>query len=80
MVPSIAERFRKMNNEERKAVDATLRIIRRSQVELLFKVNAGKQLASGDKDFQRYFAIIKSQAQGMKELRYREPDRGKSHF
>jgi Helicase HerA, central domain len=70
MVPSIAERFRKLNNEERKAVDATLRIIRRSQVELLFKVNAGKQLASGDKEFQRYFAIIKSQAQGMKELRY----------
>ncbi len=70
LVQSIAERFRRMNNEERKAVDATLRIIRRSQVELLFKVNAGKQLASGDKDFQRYFAIIKSQAQGMKELRY----------
>ena len=70
MVSSIAERFRRMNVEERNAVDATLRIVRRSQVELLFKLNAGKQLASGDKEFQRYFALIKSQAPGIRELRY----------
>ncbi|MHB1867408.1 MAG: helicase HerA domain-containing protein [Nitrososphaerales archaeon] len=70
MMSSIAERFRRMNIEERKAVDATLRIVRRSQVELLFKLNAGKQLASGDKEFQRYFALIKSQAPGLRELRY----------
>jgi energy-coupling factor transporter ATP-binding protein EcfA2 len=70
MVGSIAERFRRMNNEERRAVDATLRLVRRSQVELLFKVNAGKQLTSGDKEFQRYFAIVKSQSPGIRELRY----------
>lgn len=70
MVPSITERFRRMTAEERKAVDATLRVIRRSQTELLFKVNAGKQLTAGDKEFQRYFAIIKSQSSGIRELRY----------
>ncbi len=70
MIQSIAERFRRMNTEERKAIDATLRIIRRSRVELLFKADMGKQMASRDKDFQRYFALIKSQAEGMKELRY----------
>ena len=70
MTASIAERFRRMNTEERSAVDATLRIVRRSQVELLFKLNAGKQLASGDKEFQRHFALIKSQAPGLRELRY----------
>lgn len=70
MVASIVERFRRMSVEERRAVDATLRIVRRSQVELLFKVNAGKQLSSGDKEFQKYFAIIKSQSPGIRELRY----------
>ncbi|MGI0090478.1 MAG: helicase HerA domain-containing protein, partial [Nitrososphaerales archaeon] len=65
-----AERFTRMTNEERRAIDATLRIIRRSQVELLFKANIGKQLTSGGREFQKYFAIIKSEASGMRELRY----------
>ena len=70
MVPSIAERFRRMTAEERKAVDAALRVIRRSRTELLFKVNAGKQLTAGDTEFQKHFAIVKSQSKGIRELRY----------
>lgn len=70
MVNSISERFRKMSSEERQAVDSTLRIIRRSKVELLFKADAGKHLVTDDPDFKRFFAIIKSQAPEIRELRY----------
>jgi hypothetical protein len=67
---SIAERFRRMDNEEKQAIDATLRIIRRSSVELLFKSNFGKPLTSADKTFERHFALVRSQAKGIRELRY----------
>ena len=70
MVTSIAERFRRMDNDERQAIDATLRIIRRSSVELLFKSGVGKPLTSTDIGFQRHFALVKSQAKGIRELRY----------
>jgi hypothetical protein len=69
-VVSIVERFTKMNSEERKAIDGTLRLIRRSNVEFLFRVERGKHIASSGKDFEKYFASIKSEAPGMKELRY----------
>ncbi|MDG6994331.1 MAG: DUF87 domain-containing protein [Nitrososphaerota archaeon] len=67
---SISERFSKMNGEEKRAIDASLRLIRRSLVELLFRVEQGKQLGSSGKEFQKYFAAIKAQAPGIKELRY----------
>ena len=67
---SIAERFRRMDNDERQAIDATLRIIRRSSVELLFKSGVGKPLTSADRAFQQHFALIRSQAKGIRELRY----------
>jgi hypothetical protein len=69
-VVSISERFTRMNSEERKAVDATLRSIRRSNVELLFRAERGKHIASSGKEFEKYFVSIKSEAPGMKELRY----------
>ena len=69
-VLSISERFSKMNSEEKRAIDASLRLVRRSQLELLFRVEQGKQLASSGKEFQKYFAAIKAQAPGIKELRY----------
>jgi energy-coupling factor transporter ATP-binding protein EcfA2 len=70
MAASIAERFRRMDGEERQAIDATLRLIRRSSVELLFKSPHGKPLSTADKEFQRFFATIKSQAREVRELRY----------
>jgi energy-coupling factor transporter ATP-binding protein EcfA2 len=70
MAASIAERFRRMDGEERRAIDATLRLIRRSAVELLFKSSYGKPLSTADKEFQRYFATIKSQAREVRDLRY----------
>jgi hypothetical protein len=69
-VVSIVERFSRMNGEERKALDATLRSIRRSSVEILFRVERGKHIASAGKEFEKYFAAIKSEAPAMKELRY----------
>ncbi|MCL4519953.1 MAG: hypothetical protein M1587_12245, partial [Thaumarchaeota archaeon] len=69
-VVSVAERFSKMSNEERKAIDATLRLVRRSRVELLFRVEQGKQLATSGKEFEKYFIAIRAQAPGIKELRY----------
>lgn len=69
-VVSIAERFTKMNNEEKRAIDASLRLVRRSQVEFLFRVDRGKQIGSSGKEFEKYFAAIKAQAPGIKELRY----------
>ena len=70
MANSISERFRKLSSEERQAVDATLRIIKRSTVELLFRAEKGKILGYDDPEFKRYFALVKSQAPGIKELRY----------
>lgn len=70
MANSISERFRKMSSEEREAVDATLRIIRRSRVELLFRAGQGKLLDENDPEFKKHFALIKSQAPGMRDLRY----------
>lgn len=70
MASSIAERFRRMNSEERQAIDATLRIIKKSKVELLFRAEKGKPLSGNDLDFKRFFALVKSQAPGIRELRY----------
>lgn len=70
MASSIAERFRKMNSEERQAIDATLKLIKRSEVELLFRAEKGKTLDSSDLDFKKYFALVKSQAPGIREIRY----------
>lgn len=69
IVATISERFSKMNAEERRAIDATLRIIRRSQVELLFRADMGQHLSSAP-DFARYIASIKSQSPQIRDLRY----------
>ncbi len=70
MASSIAERFRRMNSDERQAIDATLRIIKKSKVELLFRAEKGKPLSNDDLDFKRFFALVKSQAPGIREIRY----------
>ena len=70
MVISISERFSRMSNEERRAIDATLRLILRSPFEILFRADAGKQLASSGKEFERFFLSVKSQSLTMRELRY----------
>lgn len=70
MVVSIAERFSRMSTEERRAVDATLRLIYRSSFEILFRADAGKQLASSGHEFERFFAAVKSESPTMRELRY----------
>jgi hypothetical protein len=70
MSASISERFARMNPEERKAIDATLRLMRRSNVELMFRAEAGKPVSSSGSDFERFFAAVTSESPGMKELRY----------
>ncbi len=70
MIVSIAERFSRMNSEERRAVDATLRLIYRSSYDILFRADAGKQLASSGKEFEKFFAGVKSQSPTIRELRY----------
>jgi len=70
MVVSISERFSRMSNEERRAIDATMRLILRSPFEILFRADVGKQLASSGKEFERFFLSVKSQSPTMRELRY----------
>lgn len=70
MVASIAERFSRMNTEERRAIDATLRLIRRSQEEIIFRVEFGKGIEGSGAEFERFFAAVKAQSPTMKELRF----------
>ena len=70
MVVSISERFSRMSSEERRAFDATLRLILRSPFEILFRADVGKQLASSGKEFERFFLSVKSQSPTVRELRY----------
>ena len=70
MVVSISERFSRMSTEERRTVDATLRLIYKSPFDILFRADAGKPLASSGKEFERFFAAVKSQSPTIKELRY----------
>jgi ABC-type dipeptide/oligopeptide/nickel transport system ATPase component len=70
MVASIAERFSRMSTEEKRTIDATLRLIYRSPFEILFRADAGKQLASSGREFERFFAVVKSQSPMIRELRF----------
>ena len=70
MVVSISERFSRMNSDERRVVDATLRLIYRSPFDILFRADAGKQLSSSGREFERFFASVKSQSPTIRELRY----------
>jgi hypothetical protein len=70
MIISIAERFSRMNAEERRAIDATLRLIRRSQIDIIFRVDYGKGIEHSGTEFERFFAAVKAQSTGMKELRF----------
>ena len=54
MVVSISERFSRMNSEERRTVDATLRLIYRSPFDILFRADAGKQLASSGRSLRNF--------------------------
>ncbi len=70
MVVSISERFSRMNSDERRVIDATMRLIYRSPFDILFRADAGKPLASSGREFERFFAAIKAQAPTIRELRY----------
>ncbi len=70
MSASISERFSKMNTDEKKAIDAALRLIRRSPVDLVFRVESGKHLADAGPDFSRFFAAVKAESHNIRELRF----------
>ncbi len=70
MSASISERFSRMNVDERRAIDATLRLIRKSQLELLFQAEVGKHLSDAGSDFEKFFAAVKAESPNMRELRY----------
>lgn len=70
MATSITERFSRMNAEERRAIDATLRLIRISQEEILFRVEIGKGIETSGTEFERFFASVKAESPTMKELRF----------
>ena len=70
MAESIAERFTRLSSDERKAVDATLRLMRRSSTDLLFRAEVGKHIGSAGRDFEKFFAGVKSESPQIKELRF----------
>jgi hypothetical protein len=70
MVSSIAERFSRMNTEERRAIDATLRLVRRSPEEIIFRVDIGKGIEQSGPEFEKFFVAVKAQSPTMKELRF----------
>ncbi len=70
MAESIAERFARLSPDERRAIDATLRLVRRSATDLLFRTESGKHLANAGREFDRFFAAVKAEAPSIKELRY----------
>jgi energy-coupling factor transporter ATP-binding protein EcfA2 len=70
MASSISERFSRMSGDERRAIDATLRLIRRSQDEILFRGEYDKGIESSGPEFQRFYAAVKAESPNMKELRY----------
>src|SRR5579875_1548837 len=70
MSASIAERFSKMSIDERKAIDATLRLVRRYPVEILFRAEAGKGIATSGAEFEKFFAAVKAESPAMRELRF----------
>jgi hypothetical protein len=70
VVQSMVERFSRANSDERWAIDATLRLIRRSSVEPVFRTELGKPLSTAGQDFTRFFLSVRAEAPGMRELRY----------
>ncbi len=70
MAASISERFSRMSVDERRAIDATLRLVRRSDEDILFRADMGKGIESSGLEFQKFFAPVKAQSPSMKELRY----------
>jgi hypothetical protein len=70
MAESIAERFTRLTSDDKKAVDATLRLMRRSSTDILFRAEAGKHIGSSGRDFEKFFAGVKTEAPQIKELRY----------
>jgi hypothetical protein len=70
MGASISERFSRMSVDERRAIDATLRLVRRSEEDILFRADLGKGIESSGPEFAKFFAAIKAQSPSMKELRY----------
>jgi hypothetical protein len=70
MAASISERFSRMSVEERRAIDATLRLVRRSEEDILFRSDLGKGIESSGPEFEKFFAPVKAQSPSMKELRY----------
>lgn len=69
MALSISERFSRANPEEKKAIDATLRVLRRSNLDIMFRAELGNPISSAGIDFDRFFSAIRAES-GIKELRY----------
>ncbi len=51
-------------------MDATLRLIRRSATEILFRAEVGRQLSTSGRDYERFFAAIRAESAAIRELRY----------
>lgn len=70
MSASIWERFPRASPEEKRAIDATLRLLRRSSLEIMFRAEAGKPISAGGSEFEKFFAAVRSESPGIRELRY----------
>ncbi len=70
MAASLAERFSRASPEEKRAVDATLRLIRRSGEDIIFRAEVGKGIETSGAEFERFFASVKAEAPATKELRF----------
>ncbi len=60
MAASIAERFSRTSQEEKRALDATLRLVRMSDDDVLFRAEWGKGIQTSGENFARFFAAVKT--------------------
>ena len=70
MSASIWERFSRCSPEEKRTIDATLRLLRRSSFEIMFRAEAGKSMSTSGTEFERFFAAVRAESPGIRDLRY----------
>lgn len=70
MTASIGERLSRATSEEKRALDATLRLVRRSREDILLRAEPGKGIESSGAEFTRFFAAVKAESPGIRELRF----------
>ncbi|MGI0079312.1 MAG: helicase HerA domain-containing protein, partial [Nitrososphaerales archaeon] len=70
MCASIWERFSRANAEEKRAIDATLRLLRSSSFEILFRAEPGKLISTSGSEFEGFFTAVRSESPGIRDLRY----------